>query len=40
MITEKFKIKKINIGIEANPKFTSIGDYWEDETVGQIVDLL
>ena len=29
-ITEKVKIKKINIGIEADPKFTSIGDYWDD----------
>ena len=34
--TEKVKIKKINIGIEEDPKFASIGDYWDDETVGHI----
>jgi len=39
-IIEKVKIKKINIGIEAYPKFASIGDYWDDETVGHIADLL
>lgn len=39
-ITEKVKIKKVNIGTEADPKVASIGDYWDDETVGHIVDLL
>ena len=38
--TEPIKIKKINIGIDTEPKFASIGDYWNDETVGQIADLL
>ena len=23
-----------------NPKFANIGDYWDDETVGKITDLL
>ena len=39
-IIEKIKIKKTNIGTEADPKFSSIGDYWNDETVGHIADLL
>ena len=39
-IIEKVKIKKINIGIEADPKFASIGDYWDDETIGDIANLL
>ena len=39
-ITEKVKTKKINIGIEANPKFASIGDYWDEETIGNIAYLL
>ena len=39
-ITEKVKIKKINIGIEEDPKVASIEDYWDDETVGHIVDIL
>ena len=38
-ITEPIKIKKINIGTETEPKFASIGDYWDDEMVGHIADL-
>ena len=34
------KIKKANIGSPDNPKFTNIGDYWDEETVGKITDLL
>ena len=30
-VTEKVKTKKVNIGIDANPKMASIGDYWDDE---------
>ena len=29
-IIETIKIKKINIGTETEPKFASIGDYWDD----------
>ena len=39
-ITEKVKTKKVTIGIDANPKMASIVDYWDDETVGRIADLL
>ena len=39
-ITEKLKIKKVNIGTEETPKIASIGNYWDDKTIGQIVDLL
>ena len=39
-IDENFKIKKINIGTEADPKFASIGYYWDDEIVGHIANLL
>ena len=28
-ITDKLKTKKVNIGIEAEPKLASIGDYWD-----------
>ena len=34
------KIKKVNIGSSENPKFANIGDYWDDETMGKITDLL
>ena len=33
-------IKKVNIGSLENPKFSNIGDYWDDETLGKIIDLL
>ena len=34
------KTRKINIGLKENHKFANIGDYWDDETVGKIIDLL
>lgn len=39
-VAEKFKTKKINIGTKEDPKLASIRDYWDDETVGHIIDLL
>ena len=34
------KIKKVNIGSKDNPKFDNIGDYWDEETIAKITDLL
>ena len=34
------KIEKVNIGSSENPKFSNIGYYQDDETVGKITDLL
>ena len=34
------KIKKVNIGSKKNPMFANIGDYWDDDTEGKIIDLL
>ena len=34
------KIKKVIIESEENPKFTNIRDYWDEETVGKITNLL
>ena len=34
------KIRKVNVGIEENPKFASVGDYWDEETMAKITDLL
>jgi hypothetical protein len=34
------RMHKVNIGTEDKPKFANIGDYWNDETVEKIVDLL
>ena len=44
MSTDQFlkplKIKKVNIGSVENPKFDNIRDYWDEETMGNITDLL
>ena len=34
------KIKKVNIGTEETPKIASIGNYWDDKTIGQVANLL
>jgi hypothetical protein len=34
------KVKKVNIGTTENPKITSIGDYWDEQTVESITKLL
>jgi hypothetical protein len=38
--TGPIKTKKHNIGIEEAPKMAIIGDYWDKETITQVVDLL
>ena len=39
-MSEPLNIKKVNIGTEENPKFASVGDYWNEETMAKIMDLL
>jgi hypothetical protein len=39
-IGQPIKIKKVNIGIEKEPKLTNIGDYWDDSTIDKITELL
>jgi hypothetical protein len=34
------KTRKVNIGTQDKPKFVNIGDYWSEETIENIVDLL
>ena len=34
------KIRTFNIGPEENPKFASVWDYWDEETMAKIIDLL
>ena len=34
------KIKKVNIRTEETLKIASIGNYWDDKSIGQVVDLL
>lgn len=35
-ITASVKTKQVNIGTEAKPKFTKIGDYWDDMIVDKV----
>jgi hypothetical protein len=38
--TKPLKLQKVNIGTEEHPKMTSIGDYWDEQTVTEIQALL
>jgi hypothetical protein len=38
--TQPIKTNQVNIGTMKNPKFAHIGDYWNDETIEKVVDLL
>ena len=33
-------MKKVNIGTVENPKMASIGDYWDEQTMDKITELL
>ena len=39
-ITKPLKITKFNIGSEEQPKFVNVRDYWDEETVSKITELL
>ena len=39
-MSQPLKIRKVNIGLEENPKFSNIGDYWDKETMAKIMYLL
>jgi len=38
--TRLLRINKHNIGIEEAPKMVIIGDYWDQETIMQVVELI
>ena len=39
-MNQPLKIRKVTIGMNENPKFASVGDYWDDETMEKIMELL
>lgn len=39
-ITVPLKTKQVNIGTEEEPKYAMLGDYWDDATLGKVVELL
>ena len=40
VIVAPIKVNKVNIGTVENPKMASIGDYWDEQTVESITELL
>ena len=39
-MTQPLKTQTVNIGSEENPKYATIGDYWDDEMVSKVTQLL
>jgi len=39
-ILEPLKTRKVNIGSDTQPKFTKIGDYWDEDTTNKVAELL
>ena len=39
-VTKPLKLKEFNIGTEEQPKLEKIGDYWDDDIVGKVTELL
>jgi len=39
-IIKPLKMKKVNIGLEDELKFATIGDYWDEDTIKKITDLV
>ena len=39
-MSQPLNIRKVNIGTEEHPKFASFGDYWDEETMEKIIDML
>jgi len=39
-ITAPLKMKQANIGTDEDPKYVTLGDYWDDATVDKFVELL
>ena len=39
-MSQLLRIRKFNIGSTENPKFSNFRDYWDEETMDRIMDLL
>ena len=39
-VTQPLKTRTVNIGSEEQPKLATIGDYWDDEMVSKVTQLL
>lgn len=34
------KKKQVNVGTDVEPKYTTLGDYWDDATMDKVIELL
>ena len=39
-MSQPLNIRNVNIGTQENQKFASVGEYWDEETMEKITDLL
>ena len=39
-ISKPLKTKQVNIGLEVQPNFANKGEYWDEDTVDKVVELL
>ena len=39
-MSQSLRIWKVNIGSAKNPKFSNVGDYWDEKTMAKITNLL
>ena len=39
-MNKPLRIQKVDIGMAENPKFANVGDYWDEEMMAKITDLL
>jgi len=39
-VIELLKTRHVNIRSDAEPKFTKIGDYWDEDTVDKVAELM
>lgn len=39
-ITVPLKTKQVNIGMKEEPKYATLGDYWDDATMEKVIDLV
>jgi len=39
-ILEPLNTRQVNIGLDVQPKFAKIGDYWDEDIVNKVTELL
>ena len=39
-VTKPLKLREVNIGTKEHPKLANIGDYWDENILGKVAELL